>query len=193
MISTPHLDANLPSMSIDQIFPASNEPRLIRFPRPGLLEAYPDSSIAPMLQLEVPQVPSMPQIQRKLFLVPTPQSPEGEEVDSEYLPKPSPLSELPSLQETVSRYVLGVAEIWGGRRSPMQLARLSHRLVFAKITAMAGSQREIPKIRRVYISEPIEGVGEITVTLRFNDRVRSLVLRFEGVDQRWLCTEFALL
>jgi len=31
------------------------------------------------------------------------------------------------------------------------------------------------------------------VTLRFNDRVRSLVLRFEGVDKRWLCTELALL
>ncbi len=146
-----------------------------------------------MLQLEsYPAIPTLLPA-RKLFLVPTPQNLEGEDVDSEYLPKPSPLSELPSLQETVNRYVLGVAEIWGGRRQPMQLARLSHRLVFAKISAMAGSHKEIPKIRRIYINEPIEGVGEITATFRFNDRVRSLVLRFEGVDKRWLCTEFALL
>ena len=75
----------------------------------------------------------------------------------------------------------------------MQLARLSHRLVYAKILSLAGNQRDIPKIRRVYINEPIEGIAETTVTLRFNDRVRSLVLRFEGVDKRWLCTEFALI
>jgi hypothetical protein len=75
----------------------------------------------------------------------------------------------------------------------MQLARLSHRLVFNKILDISGNQKEIPKIRKIYIKEPIEGVAETTVTLRFNERVRSLVLRFEGVDQRWLCTEFFLL
>jgi len=75
----------------------------------------------------------------------------------------------------------------------MQLARASHRAVYSTILEMAGKQKEIPKIRRVYINQPIEGVAETTVTLRFNDRVRSLVLRFEGVDKRWLCTELALL
>ena len=75
----------------------------------------------------------------------------------------------------------------------MQLARLCHRLVYSKILALSGNQKEIPKIRKVYIHEPIEGVAETTVTLRFNDRVRSLVLRFEGVDKRWMCTEFVLL
>jgi hypothetical protein len=50
-----------------------------------------------------------------------------------------------------------------------------------------------PKIRKIYISEPIEGVAETTVTLRIGERVRSLILRFEGVDKRWLCTELVLL
>jgi hypothetical protein len=50
-----------------------------------------------------------------------------------------------------------------------------------------------PKIRKIYISQPIEGVAETTVTLRIGERVRSLILRFEGVDKRWLCTELVLL
>lgn len=168
-------------------------PEFVRIKRPGLLEAAVDIKIAPTLQLVATKNYSEPSTIRKLFLVPTPQNLDGEDVDTEYLPKPSPLSELPPLKETVSRYVLGVVEIWGGRRQPMQLARASHRQVFSKILTMAGNQREIPKIRRIYISEPIEGVAETTVTIRINERVRSLVLRFEGVDKRWLCTELHLL
>ena len=168
-------------------------PTLIHFERPGSKEAGISFTIAPMLQLADSPTYAPVNISRKLFLVPTPQNLEGEDPDNEYLPKPSPLSELPPLQETINRFVLGVVEIWGGRRQPMQLARLCHRLVYAKISTLAGNQKEIPKIRKIYINEPIEGVAETTVTLRFNDRVRSLVLRFEGVDKRWLCTEFALL
>jgi hypothetical protein len=58
---------------------------------------------------------------------------------------------------------------------------------------MAGTHKEIPRIRKLYISEPIEGVAETAITLRFKERVRSLALRFEGADRRWLCTEMTLL
>jgi len=180
-------------MNAEQLEAIDQAPRIVRFSRPGSLEATVDSRVAPTLQLVVADPVEIGITKRKLFLVPTPQHLDGEDVDREYLPKPSALIDLPPLQETVSRYVLGVVEVWGGRRQPMQLARLSHRLVYAKILSLAGNQRDIPKIRRVYINEPIEGVAETTVTLRFNDRVRSLVLRFEGVDKRWLCTEFALI
>jgi len=43
------------------------------------------------------------------------------------------------------------------------------------------------------LNQPIEGVVESTVTLRIKERVRSLILRFEGVDKRWVCTELKLL
>jgi hypothetical protein len=102
-------------------------------------------------------------------------------------------SELPPLEVSISRYVLGLVEILGGRRQPMQLARLSHRVVYARIVELAGSQREIPKIRKFYISEPAQGVCETTVTLRLKDRVRSLAMRFESSDSRWLCTDLSLL
>lgn len=41
--------------------------------------------------------------------------------------------------------------------------------------------------------QPIEGVVEVTVTLVFNERVRVLAARFEGVDKKWLCTEIEIL
>jgi|FreactcultureFD7_1027221.scaffolds.fasta_scaffold02376_3 hypothetical protein len=165
---------------------------------PGNLYPSPNYLSDPMLNLDGPLIQiNLPVENRgngghKLFLVPKPT--EGSEYpdDQDTSRKPSYRSELPPLQETITRYVLGVVEIWGGRRQPMQLARLSHRSVYATLLTMAGEKREIPKIRKVYISEPIEGVAETTVTLRFNERVRSLVMRFEGADKRWLCTELAL-
>ena len=176
--------------------------RAISLPRPGSLEPALDISIAPTLELSlVPNLShyqgnssaSNPPIQRKLYLVPTPQMIDGENPDGDFPPKPSPLEDLPPLSETVHRYVIGIVEILGGRRTPMQLARSSHRLVYSKLLTMSGSQRLIPRIRRIYIHEPIEGVAETTVTLRMEDRVRALVLRFEGVDKRWLCTELQVL
>jgi len=43
------------------------------------------------------------------------------------------------------------------------------------------------------LNQPIEGVVEVTVTLRVIDRVRSLSLRLEGVDKRWICTDLNLI
>jgi len=129
----------------------------------------------------------------KLYLVPTPDLVEGEEADPESPSRPSPLNELPDLETWVTRYAISVIEILGARRSPSQLDRWSHRLVYSKMLSMIGIFEGLPKIRRIYIAQPHEGIAETTVTIRIGDRVRSIILRFEGVDQRWLCTEFTLL
>ena len=74
----------------------------------------------------------------------------------------------------------------------MQLARWSHRKVFQQL--ISPSKIGIgARIRKIYISEPIAGVVEGTVTLQIGERVRSLSLRFEGVDKRWLCTEMVII
>ncbi len=147
----------------------------------------------PMLALYEAQPAPTPKIPTKLFLVPTPDTYPGEEIDPEFSARPSYKSELPELQPWVERFVIGVIEIWGGRRQPMQLARWCHRSVHSQLTRSSGSYKEIPRVRKIYLSEPVEGVCETTVTLRIADRVRSLILRFEGVDNRWLCTELILL
>jgi hypothetical protein len=137
-----------------------------------------------------------PFVPTKLYLVPTPEY-FGRGVedysDPEFLAKPSPLSDLPDIQEWVTKFALSIVEIWGGRRSANQLARWCHRQVHQQLLIKSSTIKTAPKIRKIYISEPIEGVAETTVTLRIGDRVRSLILRFEGVDKRWLCTELVLL
>ena len=129
----------------------------------------------------------------KLYLVPTPITFEGEDLDPDIQLKPSPLQDLPDIDQWVSRYVLSVIEVWSGKRAPMQLARWSHKKVYEVVLSSIRSRSALPKIRNIYISQPIDGVAEVTVTLRYDERVRSLVLRFEGVDKRWLCTELVVL
>lgn len=128
----------------------------------------------------------------KLFLIPTLDLIQGEEPDQDYLPKPSYKSELPEIESWVRRYAVGVVEIWSSRRSAMQLARWSHRKVFKQLSSPSPITNGT-RIRKIYLNEPIEGVIEATITLFLSNRVRSLALRFEGVDKRWLCTELILI
>lgn len=126
----------------------------------------------------------------KLYLVPTTH---GESYDPDFSPMPSPLSELPDPERWTKAFVLRIIEILGGRRPMLQIARNTHRHTFNDISSKVGVFRELPRIKRIHRSAPIEGVLEITVLLSFPKRVRAMVLRLEGVDGRWLCTEFELL
>jgi hypothetical protein len=130
----------------------------------------------------------------KLYLIPTPDSEFGPEwFHPKFSPMPSPLSDLPDSYTWSKSFVIAVLEVWAGRRSVMQLARNSHRSVLSKITSQGKTLSEACQIRRIYINQPIEGVIETTVTLSIKNRVRSLILRFEGIDKKWICTELRLL
>jgi hypothetical protein len=130
----------------------------------------------------------------KLYLIPTPDSEFGPEwFHPKFSPMPSPLSELPDSYTWSKSFVIAVLEVWAGRRSVMQLAKNSHRSVLSKITSQGKTLSEVCQIRRIYINQPIEGVIETTVTLSIKNRVRSLILRFEGIDKKWICTELRLL
>jgi hypothetical protein len=130
----------------------------------------------------------------KLYLIPTPDSEFGPEwFHPKFSPMPSPLSDLPDSYIWSKSFVIAVLEVWAGRRSVMQLAKNSHRSVLSKITSQGKTLSEVCQIRRIYINQPIEGVIETTVTLSIKNRVRSLILRFEGIDKKWICTELRLL
>lgn len=126
----------------------------------------------------------------KLYLVPTSH---GESYDADFAPNPSPLSELPNLERWTLTYVVTVIEVMAARRSPQQLARTTHRFTYNSLLKKVGSIQEVPKIKRIHRNQPIEGVVELTATLAFQNRVRALIARFEGVDRKWLCTELDLL
>jgi hypothetical protein len=56
-----------------------------------------------------------------------------------------------------------------------------------------GYQKEVGIFRKIYINEPLDGLCESTVTVRFQDRLRSMALRFEGLDHKWICTSLDLI
>lgn len=144
----------------------------------------------PMLELFRPIVEEHEKQKARLYLIP---STFDDEYDPEFSPQPTSASDLPELHEWTMRFVVSVLEIWAGRRSPSQLTRMCHRKIFTELHARAGSMKEVGKLRTIHQSEPLDGICESVVTVRYGERLRALSLRFEGVDNRWLCTALDLL
>jgi hypothetical protein len=132
----------------------------------------------------------LPEQRAKLYLVP---SSFGEEYEPGFEPMPTSAVDLPELHTWTMKFAVSVIEIWAGRRQPAQLISKCHRHIYMKLLKQVGSQKEIGRIRSIHQCEPLDGICESTVTVRFGDRLRAMVIRFEGVDQRWLCTELRLL
>ena len=130
----------------------------------------------------------------KLYLVPTIDTEFGNEWSHpKFSSTPSNLTDLPNINEWSESFIITIIEIWSGRRGVMQLANNCHRSVINKLIRQGKELDNSCRIRKIYLNQPIEGVIEATVTLRIKERVRSLILRFEGVDKRWVCTELNLL
>jgi len=98
-----------------------------------------------------------------------------------------------NLQGWTERFAHSIVEIWAGRRSPRQVESLCHHRIFSELVRQSGSQKEIGHIRKIHIQEPLDGICEATITIRYEDRLRAMLVRFEGIDKRWLCTALTLL
>ena len=108
-------------------------------------------------------------------------------------PEPTSASELPEIEKFAENFAKSVLEIWAGKRSASQLSKFCHVSVYHDLVTSIGFQKEIGKFRKIYINEPLDGLCESTVTVRFKDRLRSMALRFEGVDHKWICTSLDLI
>lgn len=117
----------------------------------------------------------------------------SEDYDPEFAPLPTSAKELPELAPWATKFAIGVLEIWAGKRPPSQLARWCHSSVYSELSSSIGFQREVGKLRKIYIHEPLDGLCESTATIRYRDRLRSMVMRFEGLDRKWLCTNLDLI
>ena len=137
-----------------------------------------------------PLVSLEPSIKERLYLVPTTH---GEIYDPDFAPLPSRVDELPNIESWTRSYIISLIEILARKRPLAQIARSTHRFTYNGISKKVGTFRELPRIRRIHRSEPIEGVIELTAILQFKKRTRALVARFEGVDRKWICTEMELL
>ena len=110
-----------------------------------------------------------------------------------FAPEPTSASELPEIEKFAEKFAKSVLEIWAGKRSAAQLSKFCHASVYQELVTSIGFQKEIGKFRKIYINEPLDGLCESTVTVRFKDRLRSMALRFEGVDHKWVCTSLDLI
>lgn len=144
----------------------------------------------PMLEMFRPVVEEHEKQKARLYLIP---SSFDDEYDPDFSPQPTSASDLPELHEWTMRFVVSVLEIWAGRRSPSQLTRMCHRSIFTELQARAGTMKEVGRLRTIHQSEPLDGICESVVTIRYGKRLRALSVRFEGVDNRWLCTALNLL
>ena len=144
----------------------------------------------PVLDLFAPPAREVVQQSAKLYLVP---STFGEELELDDLPTPTSATELPELHAWTMKFIVSVVEIWAGRRQPAQLISWCHRVIYMELLRNSGSQKEIGKIKSIHQSEPLDGICESTALIRYGDRLRAVVIRFEGVDGRWLCTALKML
>ena len=132
-----------------------------------------------------------PVIQKpRLYLIP---SIFGEEYDAEFAPKPTLACDLPDIRQLTFQFIHSVVEIWAGRRTASQVQAMCHHLIFADLQRKAGQQKLVGKIRKIKVTEPLDGISETTVTIRYGDRLRVVAIRFEGLDGRWLCTALTLI
>ena len=117
----------------------------------------------------------------------------GEIFDEDDRPIPTSSSELPDIHLWTMSFATNLLEIIAGRRTPAQLANRCHRVIFLRLTSLAGTADEIGRIRKIHQEAPLDGICESVVTVRFGERVRALAIRAEGIDGRWLCTALRLL
>ena len=165
-----------------ELVSSSEDPAMWSHPQ---LDLYSLSELAANRKSE-----KLPEQRAKLYLVP---STFGEEFEPGFEPVPTSATELPELHTWTMKFAISVVEIWAGRRQPAQLISKCHRQIYMQLLKQVGSQKEIGRIRSIHQCEPLDGICESTVTVRFGDRLRVMVIRFEGVDQRWLCTELQLI
>jgi hypothetical protein len=143
----------------------------------------------PVLDLFKPPADFAPQ-RARLYSVP---SHFGEIYETDDLPQPTSASELPALHRWITTFAISTIEVWAGCRQPAQLLQRCHRVVFNELLRKVGSIKEIGRIKSIHISEPLDGICEAVVIVKFTQRIQALSIRTEGVDGRWLCTSLKLL
>lgn len=166
----------MPTYTVTNFIPISSDPN--------------EDWLHPVLEIFRPEEIVTEITKPRLYLLP---SNFGEEFDAEFGPQPTSAMELPDIAQMMLPFIHKVVEIWAGKRSSQQLQSICHHTVFSELKGRYGSLQEIGKVRKVQTTQPIDGVCEATVTVRFGERLRVVTIRFEGIDKRWLCTHLALI
>lgn len=117
----------------------------------------------------------------------------GESFEDDDAPRPTPSGVLPDIHLWTMSLAVSALEVFAGRRNPAQLAMRCHRVVYNELLVSAGMSKEIGRVRKIHQDFPLDGIAESSITVKFSDRLRAMVIRAEGVDGRWLCTALELI
>lgn len=162
--------------------------RLVPVPRPAALPVQPTTATAAFqgtlaLELVPPAAPPA-----------MPAAPSWDTDDDEPPPTPDPRG-LPEPRRWSAVLAQAVVEILAGRRPAAQVLRWVDPAVYERVrrsaeaTAARGRGGGVPvRVRRVRVGTSPDGPVEAVVVLDDGARCRSLALRLEPLDGRWLCT-----
>jgi hypothetical protein len=124
---------------------------------------------------------------------PRPRSAYGPPVHDDFGPAWSSRTELPDPGVAGRRLITLTLEALAGRRPLAQVQAITSPGVFA---ALAGRRRPVwctastspLLVGRVHVSEPVDGVAEVSAVARRDGRAHAVAARLEGIDGRWRCT-----
>lgn len=171
-------------------------PDFLQMPTCTKIDLVPISSdpnedwLHPVLEIFRPPIVVEPLRKPRLYLM---ASTFGEEFELEFAPEPTSAFELPAITQLLPRFIHNVVEIWAGRRPASQVQSMCHYSVFAQLQRKSGKVNATGRVRKIRITQPLDGIVEATVTVRYGHRLRVVAIRFEGLDHRWLCTALELI
>lgn len=117
----------------------------------------------------------------------------GENFDEDDRPQPTSTAKLPDIRLWTMSLAVSALEVFAGRRNPAQLAVRLHRVVYSELLIAAGLTKEIGKVVKIHQDFPLDGIVESSLTVKYKERMRAMVMRAEGIDGKWLCTALELL
>jgi len=124
---------------------------------------------------------------------PRPRTGHDQQLEDDFGPTFSSRSELPDPRDAGRRLITLTLEALAGRRPLLQVQPLTSPGVFAALSAgrrprwCAASTSPL-LVWRLHVSEPVDGVAEISAVARRDGRAHAVAARLEGIDGRWRCT-----
>ena len=107
----------------------------------------------------------------------------------------TPRSELPDPRPWAARLVQVLVEVLAAERPASQVMRHVSLAVYGDLvatprraTAGRGRPAAAPQVTSVRVSEPDDGVAEVSAVVRRHGRYRAVAFRLEGLGGRWRCT-----
>jgi hypothetical protein len=112
--------------------------------------------------------------------------------------RPTSAARLPDPRRWAARLATAIAETLNGLRPLQQLLRWTDDRVYDELAGMLARRPHAvpaptPLLRSIQVCLPTDGVAEACAVIQFGARCRAVALRLEGLDGKWLCTEFELI